>query len=651
MLFIRFMYVNPFSYLEKELLKFIPRPSKIFVYKNEIIIFLILFIISSSFVIFQYSIWETSEERIKHKSLAFFSGDEPIYLEVTSAIVRHHSLNLDAHFTSPEKDPFFEFPPLYYEVHSCRLHQSLTATDGHCYIQNIGLPLTLAPGYYVGGVVGSMLTLSLVFSIQGVVFYKISNRFTTINLSLFLAILISLATLSLSFSYRIYPDFVGGFFLLTAFYFFFFRKNNFLNVSITGFLLGFLPFLKLHFLLFPIILLPIMVFVLFKKDHYNNVFHLSASFSILLLIYFSLILIMAPVEISPGIGGGYKQFLTGSLSTSSGLYDILDTSIQGLQRYLFGQSYGLFLYSPLVLLSIFGTKYIWNYNKFLSLSIILTTFSFIFAHASLVPFAGGWTLPSRYIVITLPILLISLFPLFEKFKKNIILHFVILGCSYVGVSLNIIFARTIYGHFLTDQRIDILNPVYFGLVRGFPKATVDLDLPYPYHFLDIGPAFLIFIIILFSFFAFFTFSSIIKKAFQIKNRKILFFVVLFVIYGSVFYYSYDTISKYYTESEIFNIYDEILKRQPTSEEIVYWENSFSNKKIIPDEIRNSLANSEEGLAVSEISEIYKEILGREPDVSGLIHWKEKLLNKEITFAELKNIIKNSPEALKLNNAN
>ena len=633
------------------MLKFIPRPSKIFVYKNEIIIFLILFIISSSIAIFQYSIWETSEERIRHKSLALFSGDEPFYLEITSAIVRHHSLNLDAHFTSTEKDPFFEFPPLYYEVHSCRLHHSLTAADGHCYIQNVGLPLMLAPGYYIGGVVGSMLILCSLFSIQGIVFYKISNHFTTKNLSLFLAILVSLATLSLSLSSEIYPDFVGGFFLLTAFYFFFFRKNNFLNVSITGVLLGFLPFLKLYFLLFPIILLPIMVFVLFKKHHYNNIFHLSASFSILFLIYFSLMLIMAPVEISPGIGGAYKKFLVDSLYTSSGLYDILDTSIQGLQRYLFGQSYGLFLYSPLVLLSIFGTKYIWNYNKFLSLSIIFTTFSFIFAHASLAPFGGGWTLPSRYIIPILPILLISLFPLFEKFKKNIILHFVILGCSYVGVSLNIIFARTIYGHFLTDQRIDILNPVYFGLVRGFPKVTVDLDLPFPYQFMDIGPAFLIFIIILFSFFIFFTFSLNIRNTFQKKDRKILFFVLVFVIYGSIFYYSYDTISKYYTESEIFNIYDEILKRQPTNEEVIYWKNSFSNDKITSNEMRNLLANSEEGVVTSNISEIYKEILRREPDVSGMNHWKEKLLNKEITFAELKNIIKNSPEALKLNNAN
>lgn len=635
------------------MLKFVPRNTKNFRYTNEIIIFLTLFIISSSIVIFQYSIWENSEERAKHKSLALFSGDEPFYLEITSSIVRFHSLNLDDHFTSTEKDPFFELPPLYYEVHSCRLHHSLTAADGHCYIQNVGLPLIMAPGYYIGGVVGSMLTLSLLFSIQGVVFYKISNRFTTKNLSLFLAVLVSLTTILLSLSSRIYPDFVGGFFLLTAFYFFFFRKNDFLNVSIVGLLFGFLPFLKLYFLLFPIILLPIMVFVLFKKHHYRNIFHLTASFSILFLIYFSLIMIMAPVEVSPGIGGGYKEFLVDSFSNDSSLYDVLDTNVQGLQNLLFGKSYGLLIFSPLALLSIFGIKYIWNYNKILTVSIIFIAFSFIMIHALIVTYAAYWTLPSRYIIPILPILLIPLFPLFEKFKKNIILHFVILGCSYIGVSINIIFARTIYGHFLSNERTAILNDVYFGLITDFPYVKIDpLLVPtWPHWLMSSGPTFLIFIIILISFFTFFTFSSIIRKAFKINKRKILFFVLVFVIYGSVFYYSYYIISQYYAESEILDIYDEILKRQPTNEERIYWKNSFSNDKITPDEMRNSLVNSEEGLVTSKISEIYKEILSREPDVLGMNHWKEKILNKEITIADLENIIKNSPEALKLNNAN
>jgi hypothetical protein len=629
------------------LLKIFSSFSKISTYKHEILLFLIIFTISSSIPIFQYSVWETSDERIKHQSLALFSGDEPFYFEITSSITRNHSLNLDAHFMSKERDPFFEFPPLFYEVSSCRLHHSLTAADGHCYIQNVGLPLILSPGYYIGGVVGSLLLLCTLLSIQGIVFYKISNHFTTKNLGLFLSILISLSTMLLSFSTNVYPDFMGGFFLLLILYFFFFRKNNFLNLTISGTLLAFLPFLKLTFLIFPIILLPIMTFVLLSKRNYNNTFHLIASFLILILIYYSLIMFIAPIEISPGVGGGYKQFFIDSLSSGSGLSVFLDNYINGLERYLFGQSYGLFLYSPLALLSIFGIKYIWNYNKFLSLSIIIAAFSFISAHSILAPFGGGWTLPGRYVIPILPILLISLFPLFEKFKKNIIFHAIILGCSYVGVSLNIIFARTIFGHFLNDERINILNPIYFGLAQVFPKLVLDLDKLWNLH---VGPIFSIFIIFLFSVLIFFTFSSFFKKILLTKNKKILFFVGLCVLYGSIFYYIYDDGSKYYTESQVSELFDELLKRQPTNEEMNYWKNSLLTNTITSNEMRNSLINSDEGKIVNEISKIYKEILQREPDSSGLDHWKEKIINNEISFKELETIIRNSAEGIK-NNAN
>ena len=103
---------------------------KKFKYKNEIIIFFILFLASTSIVIFQFLEWENSEEKIKHNALALYTGDEPFYLEIVSSITRFQSLSTSAHFTSLEKDPFLELAPIFYEVNSCRLHHSLTASDG-----------------------------------------------------------------------------------------------------------------------------------------------------------------------------------------------------------------------------------------------------------------------------------------------------------------------------------------------------------------------------------------------------------------------------------------------------------------------------------------------------------------------------------------
>ena len=54
-------------------------PFRQFNYKNEIIIFFILFLVSANIAVFQYLEWENREEKIKHNALALFSGDEPFY--------------------------------------------------------------------------------------------------------------------------------------------------------------------------------------------------------------------------------------------------------------------------------------------------------------------------------------------------------------------------------------------------------------------------------------------------------------------------------------------------------------------------------------------------------------------------------------------
>ncbi len=592
---------------------------------------------------YDYLSWESGEERIKHKSLALFSGDEPFYLEMVSSITRYQTFALDAHFTSSERDPFFEFPPRFYEMHSCRLHHSLMASDHHCYIPNIGLPMILSSGYYLSGAVGSMLTLSVLFSFQGIFFYKIGNHFTNKNSSLFLAILISLSTVLLSFSSRIYPDFVAGFFLIGAIYFFFFRKNTFFNIVITGIFLSYLPFLKSPFLLFTIILLPIMLFSLLKKHHFNNAFQLLITFSILLLIFYYLMILFSPVEVATGVGGGYITFFMNFFTGDSSQIHFL---IQGLERFLFGQDYGLLIFSPLALLSIFGIRYVWSFDRYLFLSIVLSVISFTFILSFTAPYSGGWSLPGRYILPILPLILIPIFPLFEKFKKNIIFHLLILLCTYVGVSLNIIFSRTIYGHFSLLERNEILNHVYFGLVKGFPLLHDDPNNLWIHSYLSVSvaPAFNIFIVVLISIFITFTFFNSIKTIYRLKFGKLLFLISILIIYGTLSYVLYVDSSNYFFDLDIDETYNETLKRDPTKDEIEYWKNLLENNTVFSNDMNASLLESEEGIIVKKISEIYGEILGREPDSSGIIHWKEKILNNEITFNELENIIRNSPEA-------
>ena len=64
-------------------------------FKFEIFIFAILFLISFSIIMYHYSVWEDGEERVKHESLALFTGDEPTYLVLVSTLSRFGSFHVD----------------------------------------------------------------------------------------------------------------------------------------------------------------------------------------------------------------------------------------------------------------------------------------------------------------------------------------------------------------------------------------------------------------------------------------------------------------------------------------------------------------------------------------------------------------------------
>jgi hypothetical protein len=409
-----------------------------------------------------------------------------------------------------------------------------------------------------------------------------------------------------------------------------------------------------------------MIFVLLKKKHYNNIIHLSASFLIMVLIFFSISVFIEPVEVSRGLGGGYSTHILKTVSNTgmaqsstgemeayqlySGYTELIESIGIGFQSLLFDQANGLIAFSPIVLVSAFGIKYVWKTDKYLALSIFMSIFLFLTSFAFFSPFTGGWSLPSRNLIPILPLFLILFFPIFERFKKNISFHFIILISVYIGISLNIILIRRIFGHFTISEREDILSRVYYGLSQHFPSLVYDPILPHPSFYEHIHPFFTAFIIFIFTLIIFFTFSKNIKNIFKNRNKKIIFSIILTLIFVPASYSIINSYNEITVEDRLFKIYDEILQRPPSADEILSAKNYLLNDEITLEELKILLANSDEGKIVNEISKIYQEILQREPDSSGLNHWKEKIINNEITFKQLETIIKNSPEGIK-NNAN
>ena len=216
--------------------------------------------------------------------------------------------------------------------------------------------------------------------------------------------------------------------------------------------------------------------------------------------------------------------------------------------------------------------------------------------------------------------------------------------------MNIIFVRRIFGHFTISEREDILSRVYYGFSQHFPSLVYDPILPHPSFYEHIHPLFTAFTIFIFTFIIFFTFSKHIKNIFKSRNKKIIFSLVLTLIFVPTSYFIVNSYNEVTVEDRISKIYDEILQRPPSADEILSAKNYFVNDEITLEELKILLSNSDEGKIVNEISKIYQEILQREPDSSGLNHWKEKIINNEISFKELETIIRNSAEGIK-NNAN
>jgi len=608
-------------------------------HRHEFLIFSILFLVSFSQVYYQFSVWETIQSRELDKSWALFSGDEPHYLVLTSVMVRHNSLHIDDFIDDPQPDPNLLFPD--YVKSNCRSYHSLTANDGHCYtIHGIGLSILLFPGYAIGGFVGAMVTMNLFFALQGVLFFKFSLKFTSKKISFFSGLLFSLGTILLSFSSEIYPELIVGFLLFLVLYLFFYKNNSFSNMLIIGSILGFLPFLKIPFMIFPLLLLPIMMIVLLKNKKKKNIIPLIGIFLIFLLGFFVYQIVTEPIEKAPGFGGKHGVPLLEKVIKR----DIPTITIHGLLNFIFSQNYGLFIFSPLTLLGIGGIGFLWTKNKILTLTIAILISSLTILYAITLTYAAGWTLPSRYLIPILPLFFIPFILLCDKFSKNIFLYALIGITSYIGLRFNLVFASIIYGHLTQEHRASIANDVYFGASQILPYSKIaSYKWGLEHFWSDISPLFwFILFFVIFSLGIFiYNYRSNTRKINSLE-KKIIFSIFFSLVIVSFFLY-YPIIYENQVKSDITAIYNEILLREPDPEGINHWKNFIINESKSIDWVKEQLLNSEEGKITTQIAELYRKILLREPDPEGINHWKNFIINENKSIDWVKEQLLNSEE--------
>jgi len=130
-------------------------------------------------------------------------GDEPRYVAIAESIVRDGDVAVENNYTS------LGFP--WTEV--C----VVKSPRGYHSMHGLGLPLLIAPGWFVGGAPGVRIWLSLLTSLVPFIVYRVvAHRFPSPGWSLLVTLTISLGMPFADGADQIYPDLPSGLMLLYA---------------------------------------------------------------------------------------------------------------------------------------------------------------------------------------------------------------------------------------------------------------------------------------------------------------------------------------------------------------------------------------------------------------------------------------------------
>jgi len=486
---------------------------------NELLIFFILFVIASSLVLYQNSL-TNGDQRL------LLGGDEPNYLLTTSTILKYGSLHIENYWLDPECDNIFKGSEkgCLSKVESsnesefgeyCR--SGIIGKDGHCYNKwQMGISLLLLPGYAAGKILGSMLEMTMVFSIMGVVIYKFCSKLTSTRTAFITTLLISFGTLLLSYSGEIFTEIPAALILISIMYLFFFKPHNFQFSSIIGILLGSLIFFKVNYLLFVVVLLPIFCYIIFKnKTQRKNIFCLLGFFVLFALLFLGYNFVTGP-EGGMGEDRYTRDVILGEGRGFSFQTFGLENTPTGMLNHLLSNGNGIFIFTPLILLSIFGFRFFWWKDKKIAISTILVFAVFLLVHSAITPYAGCCSLPHKYIIPTMVLFAAPLAFLIERFSRNAIFLSILISTTFVGIYFNKIFSTIVTQHIPTRLRPELLSGIYDGLVGFLPYVQKNpeklIRMPDPIFWFGV-----VVVICLFVFFVFYYFDRY-KNLTSRKNR-------------------------------------------------------------------------------------------------------------------------------------
>lgn len=341
------------------------------------------------------------------------TGDEPHYLTIASSIVKDRDIALKNNYDNRDYLSFYNQKILTGDRHI----SSNSTVSGEYSLHNVGLPLALLPGFVVAGRIGVALELFVVAAVYILLMYKITARIIANKRRL----IYMNAVCSLSAPIVLYAHIISNEIIVATILLYYLFSNYFsrskTNLVVSNILLSVLPWMHIKYLF---LLLTLLLINIFKKDKKTTVINgISVSLSLLLLALF--------------MRHYYGSYLfTAQYPTE---FPNLLNTVKGLFGYFFDESFGILIFSPILLLLPVALMVSFGQNKrFARASVFI--FVTVWLANSLYANKIGWGPAGRMMVVLSPIIFIWLTYLLDSLKGKFASRwFYFLGSLSVGLGL------------------------------------------------------------------------------------------------------------------------------------------------------------------------------------------------------------------------
>jgi len=372
----------------------------------------------------------------------------------------------NGHYYS-DKDPgisFFSIPVYYswkviYDIFPENFRNTYNGTNQYSttFVSENKTPIFdyTNPGFFTltSMILLVIFTSSLFSALTVTLVYKISKYFTKNEKHrLLLVFTFGLGTLALPYGIVFYEQAISTFIIFLTFYLLIKIKQDKITdkkyFALAGILVGYMVTVQIVTI---ILFIFYFIYVLLSKNKvYILLFVLGALLGILPLVFYNY-----------SIFGTFLESTRLHLDPSiwpppRGEFTILRTpNIFVILRSLFDLRRGLFFYYPILIFSFIGLYYL--YKKFKAETILIISIFILFLLLSVrLMWREGASFGARYFTPTMPFLMIPLLYIFDKFKKNKILKYLVILSIALSILVNFIGLQPLRDEVISENKIDIM---------------------------------------------------------------------------------------------------------------------------------------------------------------------------------------------------